>query len=97
MVKNQTTQRIEEQKTTIPPIAKYKAGQISGAVFEKEMKDKDRTFKVYSVNFQKGYKDKEGNWQNLSISLNKHDLASLRVVLNKAEEYLLLTAEEENK
>lgn len=86
-------QETKEEETKQMPIANYRAGTISVSIFEKTLKNEKGDFKVHSANVQKSYKDKKGEWQHMSLNLNKHDLAKARIVIQKAEEFLLMTSE----
>ena len=83
------------QQTYEKPIAgklpekKFRAGAISAAVWvNTTLKDgQEVVFKTISL--ERGYKDKEGNWQNTQV-LRTSDLPKVNVVLQKAYEYLVL-------
>ena len=74
------------------PKEKFKAGRISAAIFEKEMKKNDGsgTFTKTNVNLQRSYKDKEENWQNQNISLDVNDIPRAILCLEEAHRSLLL-------
>ena len=72
---------MENQK----PIYKERAGSISIAVFENEGKTKEGQKYVFkTVNLQKSYKDKKGEWQNLSLSLRSDDIPKAVLLLSKS-------------
>jgi len=69
----------------IQPTYKEKAGSIQIAVFENEGKTKEGVKFVFkSVNLQKSYKDKDGKWQNISISLRQDDIPRAIMLLEMA-------------
>ena len=59
------------------PIYKAKNGQFSAAIFENP--------KGKSISLQKGYTDKEGNWQNQSITLFPRHVDTVIAVLQEAK------------
>ena len=60
-----------------PPIHKVKNGQFSAAVFENP--------KGLSISLQKGYTDKDGNWQNQSITLFPRQVDIVIAILQEAK------------
>ena len=65
----------------------FRHGSCSAYIFENEYKRGDDSFAVKSVNFQRAYLDRKGEWQH-SSNLNLNDLPKAVLVLNKAYEYL---------
>lgn len=59
------------------PIYKTKNGQFSAAIFENP--------KGKSISLQKGYTDKEGNWQNQSITLFPRHVDTIIRLLQEAK------------
>ena len=77
------------------PIKEFRAGQIKASVWENEKKNgKGETVKYLSVNIEKSYKDKEGNWKTSSTYFCE-DLPKLQLVTAKAFEYISLTESQE--
>lgn len=77
------------------PIKKIKAGAITAALWENKGKGKEGNETTFhTVSLTRGYKDKEGNWQNTQ-SLRVEDLPKARLVLDKAYEELVLIEDEE--
>lgn len=71
------------------PEKKFRAGVISATVWLNHGQRKtgeDTSFRTISL--QRGYKDKENNWQNTS-SMRVNDLPRAALVLTKAYEYLV--------
>ena len=46
------------------PIAKFKAGAVSSALWENEIEVNGKTVTILKATVQRRYKDKEGNWQS---------------------------------
>ena len=65
----------------------FRHGTCSASIFGRDYSRGEETFTVRNVNFQKAYRDKEGNWQH-SSSLGINDIPKAVLVLNKAYEYL---------
>jgi len=58
------------------PIAKFRAGQVSSALWENEIEVKGKTVTILKATVQRRYKDKDGNWQSSgSFSRNEIPLA----------------------
>jgi len=67
------------------PTYKENAGAIQISVFENEGKTKDgKDFVFKTVNLQKSYKDKKGEWQNQNISLRVDDISRVIMLLDMA-------------
>ncbi len=68
------------------PQKKFRAGGISATIWQ----NKSQEGKAFStVSFERGYKDKTGNWKSTSY-LGVNDLPKAMVVLGKAYEFLAL-------
>ena len=58
------------------PVAKFKAGQVSSALWENQIQVKGQTINILKASVQRRYKDKDGNWQSSgSFSRNEIPLA----------------------
>ncbi len=78
---------MEEKKL---PEKKFRAGAIAATIWQNEGHRKDGTVASFNtISFERGYKDKEGNWKSTS-SLRVSDIPRAVVVLNKAYEYLVM-------
>lgn len=72
------------------PEKKFRAGAISATIWQNEGQRSDGTQAVFNtISFERGYKDKEGNWKSTS-SLRTSDIPRAVVVLSKAYEYLVM-------
>ncbi len=77
------------------PIKKFKSGNIEAAIWvnEKEFNGGLVEFKTVSLN--RSYKKKgEEIWRNEIINLRKGDIPKIMLVLQKAQEELLLNQEQ---
>jgi len=82
----------EKQK----PNKKFKAGAVSAAVWANEMKDRQgKRFSVYTVAFERNYKDRDGNWKSTN-SMRINDIPKLQLVAHEAYEYLVRKGSEDN-
>jgi len=72
-----------------PPISKIKNGQFSVAIFENP--------KGKSVALQKSYTDKEGTWQNPSLTLFPKDIDTVIEILKETKEKLSGTPDSEEE
>jgi len=67
------------------PIYKENAGAIGVSVFENKGKTKEgKDFVFKTINLQKSYKDKDGKWQNLNLSMRVDDIPKVRMLLGMA-------------
>jgi len=62
-----------QAETPNKPVLKVQYGTISAAVFEQLRQLEDGTRTDFSINLQRSYRDKEGNWQNNSISFFRRE------------------------
>ena len=82
----------EKQK----PSKKFKAGAVTAAVWENEMKDRQgNKFSVYTVAFDRNYKDRDGNWKSTN-SMRLNDIPKLRLVALEAYEFLVRKGKGDN-
>ena len=84
---------MEEKKL---PEKKFRAGAISATIWQNEGHTREGASALFNtISFERGYKDKEGNWKS-TTSLRIGDIPRAVVVLNKAYEYLILNKSEAN-
>jgi hypothetical protein len=83
------------QQTHNKPEKKFRAGGITATVWKNTIKDGDRTFDVRSVNLERSYKDKEGNWQNTN-SMRAADLPRAILMLQEAFKFCVEGHESED-
>ena len=58
------------------PVAKFRAGAVSAALWENDIDVKGRTITILKATVQRRYKDKDDNWQSSgSFSRNEIPLA----------------------
>ncbi len=80
------------------PIVKRQLGNISVAVFARDVSTSDgSTFNAKSFVLQKSWKDKEGKWQDQSISLSAREIlaATQALTLAYVESYEMQSDDEE--
>ena len=70
------------------PIAKFRAGQVSSALWENEIEVKGKTVTILKATVQRRYKDKDGNWQS-SGSLSRNEIPLAVYCLQKAFEKII--------
>ena len=76
------------------PVAKFRHGTVTAAIFENEINKDGKNFAVKKVVLQKSYLDRNDKWQSTS-SLDVNDVPKAVLVLSKA--YDLLTRSEPAK
>lgn len=79
----------------VQPKFKFRAGGMSVSSWQNKGKKGDREFTFNTFSLQRSYKDKDGNWQNPSLSLRMNDLPKTILCLNKAFENALNSDVEE--
>ena len=78
------------------PNKKFKAGTVTATVWANEMNDRQgNKFSVYTVSFERNYKDRDGNWKSTN-SMRVNDISKLRLVALEAYEYLVRKGSEDN-
>ena len=77
------------------PIKKFRAGLVEGVVWLNKRVDGDTEIEFKSATIRKSWKDKDNRWREEKINLRKQDISKLIVVLNKLQEELLLSEQED--
>ena len=77
------------------PVAKFKAGQVSSAVWRNEIQVSGKTVTVLKATVQRRYKDKEGNWQS-SGSFARNEIPLAIHCLQKAFEEIIAKQSEDS-
>lgn len=77
------------------PVKKFSTGAISATIWRNERVGKDgKVFETHSVNLQRRYTNKSGEWQSTN-SLRVADLPKAALVLEEAFKYLVLSGKGE--
>ena len=75
------------------PEKKFRASPMSATIWSNEVETPEGETKVFrTINLERTYKDKEGNWKKTN-SLRVNDLPKAILVLNKAYEYISIKEE----
>jgi len=72
------------------PVAKFKAGQVSTALWENEIEVKGKTITIFKATVQRRYKDHDGNWQS-SGSFSRNEIPLAIYCLQKAFDKIIET------
>ena len=79
---------MEQEKNQ--PEKKFSTGAISATVWKNVRAGKDgKTFETHTVNIQRRYTDKTGQWQSTN-TLRVNDLPKVALVIEEAFKYLVL-------
>ena len=71
------------------PVAKFKAGQVSAALWENSIQTQGRTVKILKATVQRRYKDKDsGEWKS-STSFSRNEIPLAIHCLQKAFERII--------
>ena len=77
------------------PIKKFKSGNIEAAIWANEKEFNGGLVEFKTVSLNRSYKKKgEEIWRNEIINLRKGDIPKIMLVLQKAQEELLLNQEQ---
>ena len=76
------------------PLAKFKAGQVSSALWENEVQMPRGTVKILKATIQRRYKDKTGTWKS-STSFSRNEIPLTIHCLQKAFEKIIEKQNEE--
>jgi hypothetical protein len=76
------------------PVAKFKAGQVSAALWENEVQMPRGAVKILKVTVQRRYKDRSGQWQS-SASFSRNEIPLAIHCLQKAFERIIDIQNEE--
>ena len=75
------------------PERKFRASPISATIWSNEVTSSDGQTNVFrTINLERTYKDKEGNWKKTN-SLRVNDLPKAILVLNKSYEFISIKEE----
>tara|TARA_Y100000034_G_C6856621_1_gene389365 strand:- start:879 stop:1142 length:264 start_codon:yes stop_codon:yes gene_type:complete len=82
------------------PVNKWRAGSIEGVVWANKKSisrnGEDVEVEFKTVTLRRSWKDREQDiWRDEKLNLRKQDISKLIVILNKIQESLLLSGEEE--
>jgi hypothetical protein len=67
------------------PVVSHRFGNISVAVFLREVTTADgKKFVAKDFVLQRSWRDKQGNWQDQSITLNSRDILAVQQALTQA-------------
>ncbi len=76
------------------PVAKFKAGQVSAAIWENEVQMARGTVKILKATVQRRYKDRSGAWQS-STSFSRNEIPLAIHCLQKSFERIIEIQNEE--
>jgi hypothetical protein len=76
------------------PVAKFKAGQVSAAIWENEVQMPRGTVKILKATVQRRYKDRGGQWQS-STSFSRNEIPLAIHCLQKSFERIIEIQNEE--
>lgn len=76
------------------PIKQYKAGAISSSVWVNERSIDGNKVEFKTVSLRKSWKDDKNIWRDSTINLRRSDISKAILVLQKANEDLLLDTNE---
>ena len=85
-----------QENTGNQPEKKFRAGAISATVWQNTGQNKKtgEETKYRTISLQRGYQDKNGQWQNTN-SFRINDLPRAAIVLKQAYEYVVTSRQQE--
>jgi hypothetical protein len=79
------TNAVADKPAAHKPLVKKQLGNVSVAVFAREVSSADgKTFTAKDFVLQKSYKDKQGQWQDQSISFKAREILAVQEALTAA-------------
>jgi len=87
--------KMTDEKNT-PPVYEVRAGAIKAAVWANEAEKDGKKWTNYNVTIQRGYKDKNGKWQNTS-SFNTSDVPKATSCMQRAYEWIISQKKEQEQ
>ena len=78
------------------PIKKWRSGNISGAIWlnEREVNGEKRGFKTATL--RRSWKKEGDVWRDETINIRRQDIPKLTTILNKIQEELFLSEEDDD-
>ena len=78
------------------PIKKWRSGNISGAIWlnERDVRGEKRGFKTATI--RRSWKREGDVWRDETLNIRRQDIPKLLTILNKMQEELFLTDEEDD-
>ena len=77
------------------PVSKFKAGQVSAAIWENQVRVKGKAVTMLKATVQRRYKDKDGNWKS-SQSFSRNEIPLAIYCLQKCFEAMLGESDSDN-
>lgn len=78
----------------VKPVAKFKAGQMTAALWENEIDTNGQKAKVLKATIQRRYKDRDGTWKS-STSFSRNEIPLAVYVLQKSFEHMIESQKDE--
>jgi len=79
------------------PIKEWKVGSVRAVIWQNEREINEMTVGFQTVGVSRSFKKKDENiWRSEVINLRRNDIQKMILVLQKAQEYLLLEEKEED-
>ena len=79
------------------PIKEWKVGSVRAVIWQNEREVNEMTVGFQTVGVSRSFKKKDENiWRSEVINLRRNDIQKMILVLQKAQEYLLLEEKEED-
>ncbi len=75
-------------------MAKFKAGQVSAAIWENEVSVNGRTVTMLKATVERRYKDRDGQWKS-SASYGRNEIPLVIYCLQKSFEHIIESQQEE--
>ncbi len=80
------------------PIKKFKSGTIEAAIWSNEREFNGGMVEFKTISLSRSYKKKDENiWRSDAINLRRNDIQKVILVLQKAQEELLLNQEQRDE
>ena len=77
------------------PVAKFRAGQVSAAIWENEVSMNGRKVTMLKATVERRYKDKDGQWKS-SSSFSRNEIPLAVYCLQKSFEHIIGSQKEDD-
>jgi hypothetical protein len=86
---------LSEETKMAKPVAKFRAGQVSAAIWENEITVNGRKAVMLKASVERRYKDKDGEWKS-SNSFSRNEIPLAIYCLQKSLEHIIGAQQEDD-
>jgi len=79
------------------PIKNFRSGNFNAAIWLNEKQIDGSTVNFKTISLRRAWKDKDDVWRDEKINMRRQDIPKIMAILNKLQEEMYITREEEEK